>query len=33
MEIANLEAAFERINVTDENDQLSSTATYHKSKV
>jgi aurora kinase len=33
-EVASLEAAFERIAVTDENDeQLSSTTTYHKSKV
>jgi aurora kinase len=31
---ANLEAAFERITVTDENkDQLTATTTYHKSKV
>jgi len=36
MEVANLEAAFERITVTDENDDLlvaSTTSTYHKSKV
>ncbi|CAO2652846.1 Nn.00g022570.m01.CDS01 [Neocucurbitaria sp. VM-36] len=33
MEVANLEAAFERITVTDENDdQLASTTTYHKTK-
>jgi aurora kinase len=34
MEVANLEAAFEKITVTDENDEhISSTATYQKSKV
>jgi hypothetical protein len=33
-EVANLEAAFERITVTDENDdQISSSTTYLKSKV
>ncbi|KAF2243001.1 serine/threonine-protein kinase-like protein [Trematosphaeria pertusa] len=33
MDVANLEAAFERITVTDENDdQLVTTTTYHKSK-
>jgi aurora kinase len=35
MEVANLEAAFERITVTDENnDQISSSiSSYHKAKV
>ena len=35
MEVANLEAAFERITVTDENDEqiTSSTTSYHKTKV
>jgi aurora kinase len=34
MDVSNLEAAFERITVTDENDgQLVTTTTYHKSKV
>lgn len=34
MDVANLEAAFERITVADENDdQLVATSTYHKSKV
>lgn len=34
MEVANLEAAMERITVTDENDdQIASTTTYHKTKV
>lgn len=34
MDVANLEAAFERVTVTDENDdQISSSTTYHKSKV
>lgn len=35
MEVANLEAAFERITVTDENDEQisSSTTSYHKTKV
>lgn len=34
MDVANLETAFERITVTDENDdQLVTTTTYHKSKV
>jgi aurora kinase len=34
MKVANLEAAFERITVTDENeDQISAITTYHKSKV
>lgn len=33
-EVATLEAAFERINVNDENDDLlSSTTSYHKTKV
>lgn len=33
-EVSHLEAAFERITVTDENEeQLVSTATYHKAKV
>lgn len=35
MDVANLEAAFERVTVTDENDDhvVSSTTTYHKTKV
>ncbi len=34
MEVANLESAFERITVTDENEeQVASTTTYHKMKV
>jgi hypothetical protein len=35
MEVTNLEAAFEKITVNDENEEIvsSSTATYHKSKV
>jgi aurora kinase len=34
MEVANLEAAFERITVTDENnEQIASTTSYHKAKV
>jgi aurora kinase len=35
MEVANLEAAFERITVTDENDEQisASTTSYHKTKV
>jgi aurora kinase len=34
MDVANLEAAFEKITVTDENDeQVSSTTTYQKTKV
>lgn len=33
-EVANLEAAFERITVTDENDeQIASSTVYHKTKV
>lgn len=32
-EVASLEAAFERIAVTDENDDQATTTTYHKSKV
>jgi aurora kinase len=35
MDVANLEAAFERVTVTDENDEQisSSTTSYHKTKV
>jgi hypothetical protein len=35
MEVANLEAAFERVTVTDENEEQisSSTTSYHKTKV
>jgi hypothetical protein len=35
MDVANLEAAFERVTVTDENDDQisSSTTSYHKTKV
>jgi len=34
MDVANLEAAMERVTVTDENDEhISSTTTYHKTKV
>jgi hypothetical protein len=33
-DVANLEAAFERVTVTDENDeQISTNTTYHKNKV
>jgi hypothetical protein len=33
-DVANLEAAFERTTITDENDeQIASTSTYHKAKV
>jgi aurora kinase len=33
-DVANLEAAFERTTINDENDdQVSSNATYHKAKV
>jgi hypothetical protein len=34
MDVANLEAAFERVTVTDENDdQVSTSTTYHKNQV
>lgn len=33
MDVSTLESAFERITVADENEEQTTTATFHKSKV